>query len=1053
MSTIPQPKTFGPLGNLPLIDAEHPVESVMKLLDEHGPLIRLGFPDREEIYTSDPNLVKELSDESKFDKNVWSPLQRVRPFAGDGLFTSWTDEPNWGKAHRLLMPSFSQRAMQDYHDKMVDIAVQLVQKWSRLNRDELVEVSDDMTRLTLDTIGLCAFNYRFNSFYSKEAHPFVESMVEALDEAMNQGHRLEIQNKLALHKKREFQKNIDYMFEVADGLIQQRKENGDHGENDLLSRMLSGIDPETGDKLPDENIRYQMITFLIAGHETTSGLLSFALYFLLNNPDKLEKARAEVDRVLADPVPGYKQVRDLKYIRMILREALRLWPTAPAFSRMAREDTMLAGKYPLQKGQSVNIISPSLHRNREVWGDNAEAFIPERFEDESQIPEHAYKPFGHGMRACIGQQFAMYEATLVLGMLVKHFEFEDAENYQLHIRETLTLKPDGFRMKVHPRTARVAVAIPGTEATEQQVEPEVSKAVQKHDTPLLALYGSNLGTSEAVARELEEGGKTYGFQTAAAPLDDYAGNLPQDGVLMIVASSYNGQPTGNAEKFVSWLQNADDHSCQGVKYVVFGCGDHNWASTYQRIPKLIDELLEQKGAERIFRRGEGDASGDFEMQLDEWRSELWPELFKIFNVDINEQELKKENAIQVQFVNSPVGSPLVRSYNALECEVLEAYELQQPDSGRSTLHLDIALPHGETYHEGDHMGIIPRNPQSLVQRVLRRFRMDGGERIRITGKGSSAAYLPLDRPVSIMELLTLSVELQDVATRAQIRAMADNNQCPPHRKELEALLDNETYHREILQKRVTLLDLMEDYMSCEMSFEQFLGLLPALKPRYYSISSSPAVQPGRASITVSVVAGPARSGKGEFYGIATSYLSAVKKGDTVLMFIRSPRSGFDLPQDPQTPIIMVGPGTGVAPFRGFLQARHHMKQQGTALGEARLYFGCRTPDKDYLYRNELERYADEGIVKLYTAFSRQEPDHKQYVQDMMREHAEELISLIGQGAKLYICGDGNKMAPDVEKALQEMYSEVHQVSAEQAEQWLGELQQNGHYVKDVWTGI
>src|SRR5690606_13709992 len=195
----------------------------------------------------------------------------------------------------------------------------------------------------------------------------------------------------------------------------------------------------------------QIITFLIAGHETTSGLLSFTLYYLLKNQDKLEKAYEEVDRVLTDPVPSYEQVRQLKYVRMILYESLRVWPTAPAFSVYAKEDTKLVGKYPMKKGNSVNILIPMLHRDPSVWGDDVEEFRPERFKDPSKIPLHAYKPFGNGQRACIGQQFALQEATLVLGMLLKHFELIDHNNYQLKIRESLTLKPEDFTIKVRPR--------------------------------------------------------------------------------------------------------------------------------------------------------------------------------------------------------------------------------------------------------------------------------------------------------------------------------------------------------------------------------------------------------------------------------------------------------------------------------------------------------------------------------------------------------------------------------------------------------------------------
>lgn len=165
-------------------------------------------------------------------------------------------------------------------------------------------------------------------------------------------------------------------------------------------------------RLDDENIRYQIITFLIAGHETTSGLLSFAIYFLMNNPEKLKKAQQEVDEVLGDEVPDYKQVKKLKYVRMVLNEALRLWPTAPAFSVYAKEDTTLNGKYNVKKDEVFTLLIPELHRDPSVWGEDVESFIPERFEDPVSIPYHAYKPFGNGQRACIGQSSLLFMKQL-----------------------------------------------------------------------------------------------------------------------------------------------------------------------------------------------------------------------------------------------------------------------------------------------------------------------------------------------------------------------------------------------------------------------------------------------------------------------------------------------------------------------------------------------------------------------------------------------------------------------------------------------------------------
>lgn len=621
---IPQPKTFGPLGNLPLLDKDKPTMSLIKLANEQGPIFQLHTPAGAIIVVSGHELVKEVCDEERFDKSIEGALEKVRAFSGDGLFTSWTHEPNWRKAHNILMPTFSQRAMKDYHSMMTDIAVQLIQKWARLNPDEAVDVPADMTRLTLDTIGLCGFNYRFNSYYRETPHPFINSMVRALDEVMHQMQRLDVQDKLMIRTKRQFHHDIQAMFSLVDSIIAERRSGG-RDEKDLLARMLNVEDPETGEKLDDENIRFQIITFLIAGHETTSGLLSFAIYFLLKHPRVLEKAYEEADRVLTDPVPSYKQVLDLTYIRMILQESLRLWPTAPAFSLYAKEDTVIGGKYPITPKDRISVLIPQLHRDKDAWGDNAEEFYPERFEHPDQVPQHAYKPFGNGQRACIGMQFALHEATLVLGMILQHFTFIDHTDYELDIKQTLTIKPGDFHIRVRPRNkGAVAAALPAAEKTAEDVKKEKrdtkgASIIGLDNRPLLILYGSDTGTAEGVARELADTAGMHGVRTETAPLNDRIGKLPKEGALLIITSSYNGKPPSNAGQFVQWLEEVKPGELEGVRYAVFGCGDHNWAATYQAVPRLIDEKLAEKGAERFSSRGEGDVSGDFEGKLDEWK--------------------------------------------------------------------------------------------------------------------------------------------------------------------------------------------------------------------------------------------------------------------------------------------------------------------------------------------------------------------------------------------------------------------------------------------------
>lgn len=1057
-SPIPQPKTFGPLGNLPLIDKDKPTLSLIKLAEEQGPIFQIHTPAGTTIVVSGHELVKEVCDEERFDKSIEGALEKVRAFSGDGLFTSWTHEPNWRKAHNILMPTFSQRAMKDYHEKMVDIAVQLIQKWARLNPNEAVDVPGDMTRLTLDTIGLCGFNYRFNSYYRETPHPFINSMVRALDEAMHQMQRLDVQDKLMVRTKRQFRHDIQTMFSLVDSIIAERRANGDQDEKDLLARMLNVEDPETGEKLDDENIRFQIITFLIAGHETTSGLLSFATYFLLKHPDKLKKAYEEVDRVLTDAAPTYKQVLELTYIRMILNESLRLWPTAPAFSLYPKEDTVIGGKFPITTNDRISVLIPQLHRDRDAWGKDAEEFRPERFEHQDQVPHHAYKPFGNGQRACIGMQFALHEATLVLGMILKYFTLIDHENYELDIKQTLTLKPGDFHISVqsrHQEAIHADVQAAEKAAPDEQKEKTEAKGasvIGLNNRPLLVLYGSDTGTAEGVARELADTASLHGVRTETAPLNDRIGKLPKEGAVVIVTSSYNGKPPSNAGQFVQWLQEIKPGELEGVHYAVFGCGDHNWASTYQYVPRFIDEQLAEKGATRFSARGEGDVSGDFEGQLDEWKKSMWADAIKAFGLELNENADKERSTLSLQFVRGLGESPLARSYEASHASIAENRELQSADSDRSTRHIEIALPPDVEYQEGDHLGVLPKNSQTNVSRILHRFGLKETDQVTLSASGRSAGHLPLGRPVSLHDLLSYSVEVQEAATRAQIRELAAFTVCPPHRRELEELSAEGVYQEQILKKRISMLDLLEKYEACDMPFERFLELLRPLKPRYYSISSSPRVNPRQASITVGVVRGPAWSGRGEYRGVASNDLAERQAGDDVVMFIRTPESRFQLPEDPETPIIMVGPGTGIAPFRGFLQAREVLKREGKTLGEAHLYFGCRN-DRDFIYRDELEQFEKDGIVTVHTAFSRKEGMPKTYVQHVMADHAETLISILDRGGRLYVCGDGSKMAPDVEAALQKAYESVHGTGEQEAQNWLRHLQDTGIYTKDVWAGI
>ena len=904
-SNIPHPKEKLLIGNLLELSAGHHVQDLMKLAKEYGPIYQLNLPGRSMIIVSGYDLVKELSDETRFDKKIWTPLHNVRPFGGDGLFTSWTYEPNWQKAHNILLPNFSMRAMQGYLPMMVDIAEQLVGKWSRLNSDDEVDIPNDMTRLTLDTIGLCGFDYRFNSFYREDMHPFIKSMVRALHEAMERGTRLPIEDKLSIHKNRQFQADVNFMNAVVDRIIKERRESGEDltDKKDLLSYMLTGTDKKSGEKLDDLNIRYQIITFLIAGHETTSGLLSFTIYELLHHPEALAKAYEEVDRVLGNDLnaqPTFNQVNQLRYISQILSETLRLWPTAPAFSVYPlKDEEIIGGKYKVTKNEDIAVLIPMLHRDTSIWGNDVEDFKPERFslEEEQNRPADAFKPFGNGQRACIGRQFALQEAALILGMLLQRYKFIDHTNYQFKIKETLTLKPENFKIKIKKRTDADRTIITRPQHDIQQVTISAPKATPKpevpqHDTPLLVLFGSNMGTAEDLANRIIEDGNAYGFKTTIANLDDYANKLPSKGAVVVVSASYNGTPPDNADKFCQWLRSGDlaSDSLNGMKYTVFGCGNRDWSATFQSIPRMIDNQLEKSGAKRIYQRGEGDAREDFDGQFESWYQSFWPTLLQEFSIDAKLPEASNVGSVyEIEIINTAHPHPQIETFGARPATVLVNRELYRKDgskpSERSARHLEIELPTGVTYHTGFHLGIIPNNSETQVARVARHFNFARDTYIQLRKSDNRKTSMPVDTPISVYTLLTDYVELQDVATRKQIKALADYTQCPPDKKKLLALSgDDETsivaYKSEVLAQHKSIIDLLEDFPACELPFNAYLELLSMIRPRYYSISSSPLQEEQHCSITVAVVDAPARSGHGQYHGVCSEFSGPSTRGST-----------------------------------------------------------------------------------------------------------------------------------------------------------------------------
>src|SRR3984893_6690916 len=942
LSPIPHPPTKPVVGNMLSLDSSAPVQNLARLARELGPIFWLDMMGALLVIVSGHDLVEELSDEKRFDKAVRGPLRRVRAIAGDGLFTADTTEPNWGKAHNILLQPFGNRAMQSYHPSMVDIAEQLVKKWERLNADDEIDVGHDMTALTLDTIGLCGFDYRFNSFYRRDYHPFVESLVRSLETIM-MIRGLPLENLWMQKRRRDLSADVEFMNKMVDEIVAERRKNAEatQDKKDMLAAMMTGVDRSTGEQLDDVNIRYQINTFLIAGHETTSGLLSCTLYALLKHPDVLKKAYEEVDRVLGrdiDARPTYQQVTQLTYITQILKEALRLWPPAPAYGIAPLQDETIGGKYQLKKNTFITILVLALHRDPSVWGPNSDAFDPENFSREAEAarPVNAWKPFGNGQRACIGRGFALHEAALAIGMILQRFKLIDINRYQLVLKETLTIKPEGFKIKVRQRTDKERGAYVGPNTTSAAASTGAAAPRPRtrpgHNTPLLVLYGSNLGTAAELATRVADLAEVKGFATRLAPLDDVVGKLPEQGGVLIFCASYNGAPPDNATQFVKWLGSGmPKDALSKVRYAVFGCGNSDWAATYQSIPRMIDEQLAAHGARGVYARGEGDARSDLDGQFESWFAKLAPLATREFGIDSNfSRSAEDEPLYKIEPVAPSAVNAIVALGGVAPMKVLVNTELQNKTgataSERSTRHIEVELPPNITYRVGDHLSVVPRNDPALVDSVARRFGFLPADQIRLQVAEGRRAQLPVGDTVSVGRLLTDFVELQQVATRKQIQIMSEHTRCPVTKPKLLAYVgddaaSSEHYRADILGKRKSVFDLLEAHPACELPFHAYLEMLSLLAPRYYSISSSPSGGAAGGSGKLGVVEGPASSGRGVYKGICSNYLAGRRIGETIQATVRETKAGFRLPDDGSVPIIMIGPGTGLAPFRGFLQER------------------------------------------------------------------------------------------------------------------------------------
>ncbi|KAI0770681.1 fatty acid hydroxylase [Fomes fomentarius] len=1020
---IPSPPAVPFLGHVSVIDKDLPIKSFHLLAHQYGEIFGLNIFGDRRIFVSSYALVNEVSDEKRFNKKITAGLNQVRNAAGAGLFTAHVPGPeaqSWYIAHRLLMPCFGTASIYNMFDDMADVVSQLVLKWERFGPRGVIEPSTDFTRLTLDAICLCAMSYRLNSFYREEPHPFATAMSDFLVESGLRAGRPALVQAVMTGKNAKYEQDKQIMNALVEQILEDHRANPPEKE-DLVQVMLTGRDKETGLGLSDDIIKKNLLTFLIAGHETTSGMLTFIVYFLLKNPEALRKLREEIDTKIGDRPMNLHDVNKLPYLLAVMRESLRLGPTASTRAAAPIEDTVLAGKYFVEKDTSIVVNTWTMQRDPKVWGEDADQFRPERMLDGKfeTLPPNAWQPFGYGMRGCIGRPFAWQEVQITLITILQRFDLVmDDPTYELELKQTLTIKPHNFYIHAIPRKNKPRLlAIPSSSLLAGDSEERGPGATVTADgaslQPLYVVYGSNTGSSESFAQRLASAAPAHGFRASIGTLDSVTANLPKDGPVLIVTASFEGQPADNAAHFVEWLENVQEADAfKDVKFAVFGCGNRDWVNTYQRVPTLIDNLLGEHRGARLVERGEGDAAAaEFFEAFDVWEKSVWVKLSTEYGTTASTEttglEVKKVSA-------GTERAELLRQKDTALGTVVENRLLTAPGAPPKR-HIEFELPEGMTYRAGDYLAILPINPERVVRRALVRFGLSAEQEIEL--HSTAPTSLPVNKPINVYNLLSGYVELQQPATTRDLDILLKTKTSEDTKKALHLLAAE--YAEAVFKKRLSVLDILEEHKDIELPLSSFLHMLPSMRIRQYSISSSPLWNASHVTLTISIVDAPSLSGRAEpFLGVASTYLAGLRAGDKVQLSVRASNAAFHPPSDPTVPLLMIAAGSGLAPMRGFIQERAIQKKAGRVVGKSFLFFGCRSP-KDFLYgETDLKEWSELGVVDVRSAFSRSSDDSKgcKYVQDRIIHDREEIVQAFADGAQIYVCGSG-KIAAGVKETI------------------------------------